>query len=467
METTHSLDMQYKLLGVYIDNPDAFEVVENLIRQNIFTTAVTRKSYEIIKAYHIKNIKPDINIIFQSLIKSGIPKNDCILVTYFTGYLSTNQVIEYVTTLFNDYVAIYLSHSFRGAISNFNSSDPIQEMNKVKEAINTVESALNNVTKDKSIKLQFDEAFNRIKGLKSGEIEQLGFGYGVPSLDEKTLGITQGINLIAGDKGCGKTSLVINVIRRNVLELQIPVLFFSLEMTAVEIITNLIANVKKINSKALRTGQVEESELVDIRTIRDKLGDSFVIDETGGITWQYIENKIKTFRKKHNVPHNQTMLVLLDYLQIMKNSPDESRMNKEEKIEQICNELMRICKNENIAMLKLSQFSREGNKRGNDSYNVKTEEDRLKALRPRMGDLKGSSAIESNALSILLLYRPEYYGIKEANGRDLRGLCEINIVKGRYVNPEPLYVKFQGKFNLFEDYIEDESAIKSGIEPTF
>lgn len=76
-----------------------------------------------------------------------------------------------------------------------------------------------------------------------------------------------------------------------------------------------------------------------------------------------------------------------------------------------------------------------------------------------MSDLKGSSAIEANAVTILLLFRPEYHRIYEADGKNYRGICEINIAKGRFVNPEPLYVKFAGEYSLFQD--EDSNDIKT------
>jgi replicative DNA helicase len=465
-----SLEIQYKLLGEYMNNSLAFEPVENLIRPNIFTTPILVKSYEIIKQYHQNGVKPDIMLLYKSLTKAGFNQKDAAEASKLgeLSYLSEKQVVEYVDILFKDYVALYLSNAFKSAINNFSAADPLEVMNKAKDAITTVELVLNNVSRDKSIKVQFREAVSRIKDLKSGVIEQPGFSWGLPSLDKKTIGIVHGINIVAATKGGGKSSLLINIIVHNVIKKKLPLLFFSLEMSAIEVLTNVIANVKRINSRALRTGDVDDENILSIEQMESSLNDSFVIDETGGITWQYFEAKVKAFRRKNKIPPNQTMLVLLDYLGLMKNSRDESRMSKEEKIEQICNELMRICKNENIALVKLAQFSREGDKRGNDKFNVKTTEDELKAFRPRMSDLKGSAAIESNAITILLLYRPDYYGIYESNKiGNLRGLCEINVPKGRYVEPGPLYVKFTGKYNLFEDHNLEESGIISSSEPTF
>lgn len=473
----NTLEIQYKLLGSYMVNSDLFVHVHNLIRVtknlSIFTTPALTKSYEIIKDYHSKNIQPDIILIYKSLHKLGFPKKEADTVSKLDihSHLSPEQVKEYVEQLFADYVGKYLAPKMQQFILNKDSSDPLEEMIKVKDAITNVELALNNVSKERSSKEHFDDALTRIKAIKSGEIIRPGFSWGVPSLDEKTIGIVRGINAVAGDKGCGKTSLLINIIRYNALEQQIPLLFFSLEMSAIEVMTNIIANVKRINSKSLRTGNVDEDDILSMSEIKNRLNENFVIDETGGINWQYFEAKARAHRKRFKIPYNETILVLLDYLQLMKNSSDESKMSREERLEHTSNELMRVCKNENIALVELVQFSREGNKRGDNPY-IKTQEERLAALRPRMGDLKGSSAIESNAVAILLLFRPDYYGITEKKGKngeiiDLNGLCEVNGVKLRYASPEPLYLKFSGKYNLFEDYIPNNNGIITTGEDQF
>lgn len=467
MDDNNSLEIESKLLGAYMKNPDVFSGIENLVRPNIFTTPATKASYELIKHYHDKGIELDITALWTALIKKGVPQKECAIVPSFIGYSYINPelVKEYVTDLFTQYVGRYL---YPIMIAQAKSNNPLEALRVVKDAITNVELALNNVSKEKSIKTQFKEAVQRIKDLKTGVIVRPGFSWGIKSLDKKTLGIVQGINVVAADKGGGKSSLVINIIVENAIRNKIPLLFFSMEMTAVEVLTNVIANVKRINSRALRTGSVDDEELIDIEKLESSFDDSCSIDETGGITWQYFESKVRAHRKKNKIPSSETMLVVLDYLGLMKNSPDESRMSKEERIEQICTELMRICKNENIALVKLAQFSREASKRGNDTYNIKTDEDKLRALRPRMSDLKGSSAIESNAVTIIMLYRPEYYGILQSNGRDFKGLCEINIAKGRYVNPEPVYVNFTGKYNLFEDIVmEDKGIVTQGEGDAF
>jgi len=391
------------------------------------------------------------------MAKSGLSAADCSVIANWIGnYPDENTLIYYVTTLFSERAAKYLAPQIQKAYNKLTSSsiDAIEVMEELKGAITNIELVLNDVSHEKKIGDVFEAALQRILDLKNNVIEQNGFSFGLKELDARTGGINQGVNVIAATPGGGKTSLLINLIMANAIDDSIPVLFFSLEMPAVEIMTNIISNYTEINSRALRQGSVEEDDIARIETLRKRLKDNFTIDDTGGVTWQYIEARVRAFRKQHKIPLSKSLLVLIDYLQIMNNSADEKRLSKEEQIEVRCNEIQRMSKNLNLSTVLLSQFSR-------------MEKDR-KVPRPKMSDLKGSGAIEACAILILLLFRPDLHEIfADDKGRDLRGLCEINPVKGRYIKPEPVYARFEGKYSKFKDYIPPEDGIKSGGEPTF
>lgn len=460
MEEKYSLEVQYKLLGAYIKNSDLFDPVENLVRHkakdSIFTSDFTKKSYEIIKAYHLKEIELAASDLMKELTKAHVAKEKCNMLGYMFSftYLSPGQVKEYTELLFGDYVVRHLTPILNSALENFGSADPIEEMTTVKDAITQIEMVINNVSSEKSIHSVFDETVKRIRDLKDGVIERVGFSFGVDGLDDKTGGAPMGITVIAATPGSGKTSLFINMIKKNVIDDGLPMLFFSLEMPAIEIMTNIISNVLEINSRALRSGDVDEEALIRINELKSKLKENFVIDDSEAITWQHVEAGIKAFRKKHKLPIKQTLLVGIDYIQKMTNIPEESkRMNDEKCMEITCNNLARICKQQNVALVEISQFSRETMKR--------------EVPRPKMSDLKGSAAIEQNAILILLMYRPEYHDIKTGKGGiSTSGLCEINIAKGRYVHPEPVYAYFEGRYSKFSDW-KKEGDIKTDGEDAF
>lgn len=449
-------EYEYALLGAYRFNPDLFEPCAHLVSTNLFSTNLTKIGYAIIKRLHEQGITADIMVIHSELSKSGLPKSEVAICAQWSDkYLSQSDVVYYVTSLFSESVAKHLAPKLQAAYSKLTSNplDSLDVMEELKGAITQVELALNNVSHEKKVGDIFDETLQRIIDLKNNVVQQNGFTFGLKELDARTGGINKGINVIAATPGGGKTSLIINIIMHNAIDDNVPVLFFSLEMPAVEIMTNIIANYTEINSRALRQGSVEDMDIERIATMKQRLKDNFTIDDTGGITWQYLESKVKAFRKKNKIPINQTILVLIDYLQLMSNSLDEKKLSNEERIEVRCNELARMSKNLNMATVLLSQFSR-------------MEKDR-KVPRPRMTDLKGSGAIEACAILILLLFRPDLHEIyTDEKGNNLRGLCEINPVKGRYIKPEPVYAKFIGKYSKFEDYIPD-NAINGGEDPPF
>lgn len=437
------IEYENALLGAYASDPDLFEHIQHLVSPNLFSSTNTQRGYNVIKNLHEQGITPDLIVIHNELIRLGATKEDAAMcVKWSDKYLSKSDVTYYVASLFSESAARYLAPKLEAAHLKLtsNSMDSLDVIEEIKGAITNIEVVLNNVSHEKSITAIFDEAFQRMLDLKNNVIEQTGFTFGLNELDKITGGINKGINVIAATPGGGKSSMLINIIMANTIDDNVPLLFFSLEMPSIEIMNNIFANYSEINSRAIRQGSVDEMDIDKIKSLKERLKSNFSIDDTGGITWQYIEAKIKAFRKKNKIPLDKQILVLIDYLQLMNNSTDEKRLSKEEQIEVRCNELARICKNQNVAMVLLSQFSR-------------MEKDR-KIPRPKMSDLKGSGAIEANAILILLLFRPEYHEIyTDEKGRDLRGLCEINPAKGRYINPKSIYAKFIGKYSKFEDYI--------------
>lgn len=435
------VEIELKLLGTYMENPDLFEKSIHLVSEGIFLRPVTKSIYQITKAFHSQGTKPDHSLIFAQLKTRGFSKADCSIVfSAQSEFLYSRQPEHYVDILFRNSVANYLLpllQSTQQQLTN-ESGDSLELMDKLSENINKVNLVVNNVSKEKLSTDVFDETVQRILDLKNNVIENTGFTFGLKEVDSKTGGIIKGITIIGAVPGAGKTSLIINILVSNVIEKSVPTMFFSIEMPSIDIMTNIIANKSNINSRALRQGDVNDGELISINSMRECIKPNFEIDDNGGVTWQYIEAKLKSFRKKNKIPISQTILCPIDYLQLMSNSADEIKgTSDEQRISKICKELTRITKSENVAIVLLSQLSRPP---------------KGEVPRPKMSDLKGSGAIEACAILVLLLFRPEYSNIfTDDNGRDLRGLCEINPVKGRYIKPEPVYVKFVGKYSRFED----------------
>lgn len=441
-----SAQYEYSLLGNYLQNPDLFDEVAHLVRPQLFTSDWRREAYKIIKDAHLSEKSIDGVILYRQLSqrfeKNKLTDYTCI----DPSYIGAKQVKQYVEDLFRDYASNFLKNQLAEAVKNLDAQNVYDYLGKVRDTITTIDMVVNNVSKEKSIFDFFDEAIKDIEDYKSGKIDPLVFSWGIKALDRKTSGVVAGPNLVAATPGGGKTSLIINLAVQNCIKHEEPFLFFSLEMKGKDLMKNLFANITEINSRAIREGQIDDDQLQRVRDIKKTLKENFEIDETDGITWQQVEVKLRAFRKRRKIPLNKPILACIDFIQKMKNVPEEMRMlSKEERVETIANELARMAKEQNVHLIEISQFSRETSKR--------------EVPRPKLTDLKGSAAIEQNAVAAILLFRPEMHGIENENGRDLRGLCEMNIAKGRFVNPEPVYVRFVGKYSKFYDLDAEEDVI--------
>ncbi len=117
--------------------------------------------------------------------------------------------------------------------------------------------------------------------------------------------------------------------------------------------------------------------------------------------------------------------------------------SREQEIASISRSLKNIAKELNVPIICLSQLSRAVESRGGSK-------------RPQLSDLRESGAIEQDADMVLLLYRPEYYGITEDEmGNPTNGLSEVIIAKHRNGSLSTINLHYHNEFTRFSD--RDES----------
>lgn len=73
--------------------------------------------------------------------------------------------------------------------------------------------------------------------------------------------------------------------------------------------------------------------------------------------------------------------------------------------------------------------------------------------RPMLSDLRESGAIEQDADMVILLHRPEYYGIlQDEEGNSTVGMAELIVAKNRNGQTGTVKVNFKGEYMKFVDY---------------
>jgi len=288
---------------------------------------------------------------------------------------------------------------------------------------------------------------------KAGESEG---GYsGVPSgfhdVDRLTSGWQKSdLVILAARPGMGKTAFVLTMARNIAVDFKRPVAFFSLEMSATQLATRLIASESEITQDKLRKGNLSESEWEQLNSKISTLTDApLFIDDTPSLSVFELRAKCRRLKQQHNIE-----LVIVDYLQLMTSSID-GKGNREQEISSISRSLKALAKELNIPVICLSQLSRAVETRGGSK-------------KPILSDLRESGAIEQDADMVTFIYRPGYYKLNEdeAGNAIPEDYAELIVAKNRNGALEDIRLRFIDRFARFANsHDEDYSIGDGGLTP--
>ena len=215
--------------------------------------------------------------------------------------------------------------------------------------------------------------------------------------------------ILAGRPSMGKTALALNLAKRISLNSNIQVVFFSLEMSRQQIIYRLLADETDILQNRLKSGRVSKREWEQLNSYcKNSTSLNLDIDDTPDLTVLDLRAKLQTLKYKYE---DKLGLIVIDYLQLIEQKTKIE--NRVQEISKITRTLKKLAREFNVAILVLSQLSRNVENRMNK--------------RPILADLRDSGSIEQDADIVLMLYRDEYYNPKNSNSE----IMEIIVAKHR------------------------------------
>ncbi|MGB1171453.1 MAG: replicative DNA helicase [Flavobacteriaceae bacterium] len=272
-----------------------------------------------------------------------------------------------------------------------------------------------------------------------------GVSTGFEKLDKLTSGWQPSdLIIIAARPGMGKTALTLSMARNIAVLKEIPVAFFSLEMSSVQLITRLISAETGLSSEKLRTGKLaaHEWEQLNVKVSALEKAPLF-IDDTPSLSIFDLRAKARRLASQHGIK-----LIIIDYLQLMTAVTNNKSGNREQEISTISRNLKALAKELDVPVIALSQLSRAVETRGGTK-------------RPLLSDLRESGAIEQDADIVSFIYRPEYYGIDEWDDEERspsEGQAEFIVAKHRNGGLDNIRMKFIGHLGKFEDLAQFDTS---------
>jgi replicative DNA helicase len=300
-----------------------------------------------------------------------------------------------------------------------------------------------------------------------------GITTGFESINAKTGGLHHSdLVILAGRPGMGKTALATNIafnaasrLVRDTEDGIAPeksagagVAFFSLEMSADQLATRILAEQSGIPSEALRMGKISQQDFRNLARAAAELESlPLYIDDTPGLTIAALRTRARRMKRQRGIG-----LIVVDYLQLLQGTGKSGNDNRVQEISEISRGLKTLAKELNVPVIALSQLSRA----------VEQREDK----RPQLADLRESGSIEQDADIVLFVYREEYYVASREPKRPIDGddakifeayeqwqrdmervyqISELIIGKQRHGATGKVKLKFEAKITKFSDYIDD------------
>lgn len=252
--------------------------------------------------------------------------------------------------------------------------------------------------------------------------------------------------IIAARPSMGKTAFAMSIARNMALLYNQPVAFFSLEMTANQLVVRLISSESRIDQNKIKKGMIshdEESRIVDaVGTISEL---PIYIDDSPALTIMEIRAKARRMKVEHNIK-----AIFIDYLQLINPPKAESR---EREISMISRALKQMAKELDIPVVALAQLNRDVEKRTDK--------------KPMLSDLRESGSIEQDADVVMFVHRPEHYGIlffDKEKKKSTENKAEIIVGKQRNGPTDTVKLNFIKQYTRFENPAYDDESEESNSD---
>ena len=276
--------------------------------------------------------------------------------------------------------------------------------------------------------------------------EHFGECIGIPSDFQRVDKMLDGfrnstVTILAGRPSKGKSSLATDI-ARNIAKQDIPVAFFSIEMSVKELAIRLIGNEARIEIAAMHYKKIDNPE--EERLYWTSLANScsrlqgypLLIDATPAISITQLASRLNDMVRKHHI-----QIAIIDYLQLMRGQAQDRKEGRRHEVESVSRDLKRISKQFDIPIIALSQLHR----------NI---ENRPPESRPQLSDLRESGAIEQDADVVMFIHnatqkQKEDYSFTKP-GQNLENIRELIVRKNRngptgmtYLYWHPEYMRFE------------------------
>ena len=415
------------LLGKLILEPELLEKYN--FHVDIFQTPLNKEIYTIIDKYKQNGTTIDIITISKKLNHlDNCTSYLSLLLDKGHIYADVQSLILELDEISKTNKLLHIAQDIDNSVSNHKTTSAIMyEIQKNLESINdnttqelsSLSDLLKNTLEDINKRMSTD-------GL-------LGIATGFDKIDKFTGGWQESdLVIIGGASSMGKTSFALALLLNACVYSNCPSVIFSYEMSGTQLLKRLISMESGVNNSYIINGTLGKDEYLHVNQAIAKIEKlPLNIDECNITSLNYLIKKTKEYVRVKNVK-----LVLVDYLQLVSYSNKNS--TREQEVSKVARTLKNLAKELNITIIALSQLNRGVGMRAMG--------------KPTLSDLRESGEIEQASDVVILIHRPEYYGIEhDDKGEPTKGMANIIFAKGRNIGVGEIPLRFNSSLTKFEN----------------
>ncbi|MBQ3789990.1 MAG: replicative DNA helicase [Lachnospiraceae bacterium] len=434
-EMPHSMETELALVGTLMVDRQEIDLVVNLVSSADFYDPNMGLLFDVIVSLDAERQPIDEVTILERLREKQAPPQICDV-----SYLNSVMDAAPIGGSPEAYARIVADRSMlRGLIhaaqdiekKGYAGGENIREIMEDAERQIFAITQKNSTNSYEPIRRTIAEALFRIEAAGRVKGRVTGVATGFQDLDYYTAGFQNSdLILIAARPSMGKTALALNIMQNMILKNEQSVVFFSFEMSRIQLVNRMLAMHSRVDSSHIRTGDLSENDWASIVESADVLGRTrLIIDEGVGLTVGEMRSRCRRYKAENDIK-----AIFIDYLQLMSGSGKRASDSRQQEISEISRSLKSLARELNVPVIALSQLSRA----------VEQRPDK----RPMLSDLRESGAIEQDADVVMFIYREEYY----KKDTERKNIADIIIAKQRN-GPVgtielvwmPQYTKFQSK----------------------
>jgi len=435
-----ALEVEKSVLGAMLLDREAVGIAIESIDERIFYREAHRKIYLAMVTLFEKNEPIDVITLSDELKKRDELEDigGTYYLTELAAMVPSSANIEYHLNIIRDKSILrQLIVTCSGIIkSAYDESDDAEKL------LDTAEGevlGISQTTRQKSyewVKPLIMDTIHELEKLHQTSKEGvIGVPSGYKDLDNILAGFQRSdLLILAGRPSMGKTAFALNLARNAAVDHDIPVGFFSLEMSNQQLVQRLLCSEAEVDSQRLRTGRLKEAEWPKLsRRIGRLVEAPIYIDDTPAMDILKLRARARRMAAEKKVG-----MIVVDYMQLME--APRGMDSRQQEISYISRSLKNLAKELKIPVLALSQLSRAVEMR--------------EWKRPTLADLRESGAIEQDADVVMFVYRPEVYNLPnfdDDNKTPTENMVEIIIGKHRNGPVGALKLVFLKTYGKFAD----------------